>query len=180
MPIWAGAKGRRLRAAVCYRPLSCIITDSTPATTATAINAIVNPYSTTRASRPSLVNQSRIAPHQAPTSTSPQSTPRPQECSHRNLRPDGCIQLVTYGLAQPPICADIGGSLPPGLGPSCGPRSVVESSAGEFFMSDDRYQSLHRWFPFLHSWRLLEDRNTPYRECVKCGHVQMMTNGQRR
>jgi hypothetical protein len=44
-------------------------------------------------------------------------------------------------------------------------------------MNDGWSLRLHKWFPFLHSWRLFEDRDSPYRQCVTCGHMQMMTKG---
>jgi hypothetical protein len=45
-------------------------------------------------------------------------------------------------------------------------------------MNDAWSLRLHKWFPFLHSWQLFEDRDSPYRQCVTCGHMQMMTKGR--
>ncbi len=45
-------------------------------------------------------------------------------------------------------------------------------------MSDSWSLRLHEWFPFLHSWRLFDDRENPYRQCVACGQMQMMSNGR--
>jgi hypothetical protein len=47
-------------------------------------------------------------------------------------------------------------------------------------MSDLRTQRLHKLFPFLHSWRLPDDKKTRYRQCVTCGQMQMITNGRQR
>ena len=47
-------------------------------------------------------------------------------------------------------------------------------------MSDARSLRLHNWFPFLYSWQLFDDRESPYRQCVTRGHMEMMTIPRRR
>ena len=41
-------------------------------------------------------------------------------------------------------------------------------------------QRLHKWFPFLHTWELFADRDSPWRQCVTCGQMQMLTDPRRR